>query len=256
MPAPIFKLRCLRARGFYECVLCQSSIDAGQYYYRDDPPPAAKQRGASVRYFCVDCVDNGHLDEQIQLEGDSLRRRDFTQPVVVSWIDINPVVSRLLLNPDDLLKISPDDLENFVCDRLVAMGYEARRIGLVNESDGGIDIVFWNTRGFPFLGAVQVKHHRHERTKTGPKDVRDFAGALQNQPFHLGLVVTNTTFTPMAKWYADNQNGFLRLKDGPDLRKWIQDDFTDIEVWSPFPNKIVLGPNIEIDIPRVWVPPQ
>jgi hypothetical protein len=62
---------------------------------------------------------------------------------------------------------------------------------------------------FPFTGAVQVKHHRSAAITTGPDAVRDLTGAIAAKPFNLGVVITNTTFTPDARWFAENQGNLI-----------------------------------------------
>ncbi len=129
------------------------------------------------------------------------------------------------------------------------MGFEARRTGRANRKDGGIDIFFWNGGPFPVLGAAQVKHHRIKYKSNGPDVIRDFRGVLATHPFQFGVVITNTTFTADAHWFADNQKGLIRLRDGKDLRRWIADEFVTDEFWRMVPAKVEICPGVVIDIP-------
>ena len=129
------------------------------------------------------------------------------------------------------------------------MNFEVRRTGRTNRKDGGIDIYFWNDGPFPIRGAAQVKHHRSVNKSNGSSVLRDFHGAIESHPFQFGVVITNTTFTADARWYANHQPGLIRLRDGEDLRRWIEDDFVTDEFWRAIPSKVELCPGVEIEIP-------
>jgi restriction endonuclease Mrr len=150
-----------------------------------------------------------------------------------------------------MYRITAEQFEDVICDRLLAMGFEARRVGRTNRKDGGIDIVFWNSEPFPVLGAAQLKHHRDRTRRSGPQTVRDFRGVLATHPFQFGVVITNTTFTADARWFADHQQGLIRLRDGQDLRKWIENEFVSEERWRTVPHKIELCPGVTIDVPTL-----
>lgn len=166
----------------------------------------------------------------------------------------------LLEDATRLRQLSDEDFERLVADRLSARGLGVRRIGEARRKDGGIDIVAWPERNpaFPFLLAVQAKHHRTAR-KTGVADVRDFSAALLSggSCFHFGMIVTNTTFTADAKWFAARNERILRLRDLRDLCRWMQDDFVCEEEWREIPDQIELAPGVSISIPKkqLWLPP-
>lgn len=253
MSRAIFQLRMFRARNWYECAFCQSPIEKGQYYYRDDPHPMARyHRGQTVRQICVHCIESDvYLEEQRRTtQLDLPFDEPLIQPVRVVLVDVSQVLlERLRLHPDEIYHISEEHLEELVCERLSVMGFEARRTGRTNRKDGGIDIFFWNGGPFPVLGAAQVKHHRVRNRSNGPDVIRDFRGVIATHPFQFGVVITNTTFTADARWFADHQKGLIRLRDGKDLRKWIADEFVTDELWRTVPAKIELCPGVEIDIP-------
>ena len=209
-------------------------------------------RGQTARQICVHCIKSDvYLEEQrrtdqLDLPFDEL----LIQPIRVELVDVSQVLlERLRLAPDEIYRISEEQLEELVCERLAAMGLEARRTGGTNRKDGGIDIFFWNGGPFPILGAAQVKHHRTWNRSNGPDVIRDFCGVLATHPFQFGVVITNTTFTADARWFANHQQGLIRLRDGKDLRKWIADGFVTDELWRTVPAKIELCPGVEIDIP-------
>jgi hypothetical protein len=250
---PVFQLRIFRARNWYECAFCGSSIRKGEYYYRDDPHPMARyHRGQTARQICVRCID-GDIYVQEERETDQLELpfdKPIVQPVRVQLVDVTRILlERLRVDPGELNRISAAQLQEVACERLSAMGFEARQTGAINRKDGGIDIVFWNRGQFPILGAAQVKHHQDQNKSNGSDVIRDFRGALAVYPFQFGVVITNTMFTADAHWFAENQRGFIRLRDGEDLRRWIRDEFVADELWRAVPRRITLCPGVVIDIP-------
>ena len=90
-------------------------------------------------------------------------------------------------------------------DRLIAMGLEVKRVGgSTYQKDGDIDAVAWpKSLPYPFLLAVQAKHTRLPNRKLGPDPVQGLFGVIKAHNFNTGMVVTNTTFTPDARWFAE-----------------------------------------------------
>ena len=172
-------------------------------------------------------------------------------PLQVQLVGIGPILSEQLAKEPSLLhRISPEEFEEFICDRLFAMGFEPRRVGATNRKDGGVDVVFWPrfSEAFPFLGAAQVKHHRDPNTKEGSATVREFVGTLAGHPFNAGLLVTNTSFSPDAEWFAHQHAKLLRLRDFNDIRRWLFNNFSDEAEWREIPTSIELCPGIIIRI--------
>lgn len=173
------------------------------------------------------------------------------EPIRIRVVGIAPALVRQLAQDPGLVhRLSADEFEEFVCDRFYAMGLEPKMAGGTTQKDGGVDIVFWpRAKGaFPFLGAVQVKHHRDPSASEGPGNVRDFAGAIAGHPFSAGIFVTNTSFTPDARWFADRQAGLVRLRDYPDIRRWMLGDFDDDAEWREMPSSITLCPGVVVKI--------
>lgn len=253
-------LRQTRARKTYYCRLCSSVIWPGNYYFRDEPHPLArKHRGAEVGHVCSKCVlgsDSAFVignppysrpseSQQLTLRfgGEAIVHRTLARVV-----DVTPLlIQRILSNPDELYEITPEQFELVVLDRVRAMGLEATRVGHTYQRDGGIDIVFWpgENSPIPFLGAIQVKHHRSPKRRTGPKAIREMAGVLR-KPFNMGIIITNTSFTPSAHWAAQNERGFIRLRDVHDLRRWLIYKFTDEAEWREMPTEIELCPGVVV----------
>jgi hypothetical protein len=182
------------------------------------------------------------------------------EPYIVTCANFSPQhLQRFVENTERLKQLSPGEFQDLIADRLDHMGLGVQLVGDINRKDGGVDIVAYPNTGcnVPFLLAVQVKHHRKNR-KTGAADVRDLHGVItsRNSPFHIGMLVTNTTFTADAKWVAENNKTLLRLRDIQDLCRWLKDDFVNEYEWREIPTQIELAPGIQLEIPRpkLWLP--
>jgi len=98
--------------------------------------------------------------------------------------------------------------------------------------------------------AIQAKHHRSPKYKTGPGPVRELLGVVQSLPFNAGVLVTNTTFTPDAKWVAQQKPHLMQLRDIYDIRRWLENNFLDECDWRNFPDQIVICPGVVIPLPK------
>jgi hypothetical protein len=167
----------------------------------------------------------------------------------VQLIDISQDILKWLIeDPERMYQMTPEAFEFFIMDRLKAMGMEVRKIGNIYRRDGGIDIIAWPNIPLSYLLGVQVKHHTKQHYKTGPREVRELVGAIAQQPFAFGLLVTNTTFTPNAHWVAQHADYLVRLRDFNDLKRWIIDDFSSDLEWREIPVTLTLAPGVEIKI--------
>jgi len=257
-------LRESRARSQYTCNQCHATIGAGHLYYRHDPHPFARyRRGEPVEYFCYLCVRGsaGPAEPPEQVLDAEQIVLPFGEPAIVlptrvELIDISKrLTERILNNPDEIYSIGPNEFEDLVLDRLTAMGLQPQRVGRNTYArDGGIDIIFCGPSRctFPFLGAVQVKHHRSPLIKTGPAPIDQLVGVLGRGPFSAGIVITNTSFTPSARWVASQRPALLRLRDFADLMRWLKNNFTDEGEWRDIPEEIEVCPGLTVRIrPRV-----
>jgi predicted helicase len=131
------------------------------------------------------------------------------------------------------------------------MGMGIERVGSVYANDGGIDVVAWPEKSatFPFLIAVQAKFHHREYRKTGVKAVLELQSVVRNLPFQAGILVTNTSFTPNAKWVARNRPHLVRLRDHEDLRRWIVGNFLNETEWREIPEFLEYAPG-----KKLWLP--
>ncbi|MFZ0051680.1 MAG: restriction endonuclease [Desulfobaccales bacterium] len=257
-------LRFSRAKYSYSCALCSGPIAKALPYFRDEPHPFARMRGqAKTRQICLTCVlgrKTAHefldsLADKRQLPlGFELNRNGFLKfPPRVELVDISPQILHLLSEePERLRDATPAFFEDLICNRLEAMGYNFERVGAsVFGKDGGVDILAWpRANVVPCLMAVQVKHTALINRKMGPQPVRDLLGAVHTHGFNVGLLVTNTTFTPDALWVAEKRPFLIRLRDFEDLRKWLKDDFLQEHEWRDLPSQIELCPGVFIKLPK------
>jgi restriction system protein len=118
----------------------------------------------------------------------------------------------------------PERFEAIVIDVLAAMGYggghegAARAIG--RAGDGGIDGVIEEDR--LGLDTVYVQAKRWE-ANVGRPTVQAFAGALQGQRAHKGVMITTSDYTTDAKQYAANLATRIVLITGQRLAEMMID---------------------------------
>jgi hypothetical protein len=216
-------------------------IEQGDPYVRLEPFGPTRQGGAEVLHFCRSCSVLARWIQPVEPNHGQLviPFAQHVKPTRVQLVDISKILSaRVLANPNELLQLTAAQFEEFVLERLCAMGLNARLVGGGTfRKDGGIDIVFTppKTFPFPFLGAVQVKHHREPNRKVGPQPLRELLGVIAaNRFLAAGMIVTNTTFTPDAKDFATRSQSILRLRDFQDLMRWVDDNFTDDAEWRKY----------------------
>ena len=146
----------------------------------------------------------------------------------------------LAREPERMRELGAEAFENLVYDRLDNMGFELARVGSgTYRKDGGIDIVAWpRASAIPYLMAVQAKHTGSPHRKISPAPVRDLLGAVQMHGFNIGLLVTNTTFTPDARWVAEQRPLLMRLCDAVDLQRWLRNEYLREQEWRDIPTEI------------------
>lgn len=253
-------LRLSKAQQEYTCDGCGQTIIRRARYFRSEPHPWARRRGqATVRRLCPFCV----LDET-QLAEFYSDMRDLTDwwrenqtedhsiisiPSLVQVVDItSDIITLLAQDPSRLRELSPAAFESLVCNRLTTLGLGVERVGPSTYSkDGGIDIVAWpRSSVFPFLMAVQVKHTRSPERKIGPEPVRSLMGTVQLHGFNAGLLVTNSTFTPDARWAVKQRGVLMRLRDFDDLRRWLREEYVADSEWRGIPKTLELCPGVVV----------
>jgi hypothetical protein len=276
-----------RARNNYQCVSCKRMIPAGSTYFRDEPFPMARYRkGEPVRYYCTKCAPATHWESlplysaarnpyyppashvdrartlfedpsiQASWQGDDLAEAEqrLVVPNRIIVREFTPEILRLLAeSPEELNHLSYEKFECVCEDRLEAMGYECTRVGgSANRRDGGIDIIATRLGApFPYFIAVQVKHHGASGRPTGPAPVRDLHGVVSSLGFNAGMLITNTSFTQGAQWFAARHPFLLKLRDYDDLRKWLLAEFDHEQLyWREIPASIDVGAGIIVSLPR------
>jgi HJR/Mrr/RecB family endonuclease len=251
-------LRLSKAHQEYRCDGCGEAIIRSARYFRSEPHPWARRRGqATTRRLCPFCV----LDEAqlVEFYSDLRELTDWWRktksedravisiPSLVQVVDItSDIIALLAQEPDRLRDLNPAAFEGLVCNRLTTMGLAVERVGPSTYSkDGGIDIVAWpRSSVFPFLMAVQVKHIRSPDRKIGPEPIRSLLGTIQLHGFNAGLLVTNSTFTPDARWAAEQRGVLMRLRDMDDLRRWLREEFVADSEWRGIPKSLELCPGV------------
>jgi len=172
----------------------------------------------------------------------------------VQFENVTPFLLRaLVLDPEEIYRVTPETFEQLICERLDKMGFEVRRVGKnAYHKDGGVDIFAWpRVAPFSFLMAVQAKHHRSPKHTTGSSEVRDLLGVVQAHSFNAGILVTNTTFTPDAQWWTDKQPHLIRLREIEDIQRWLRNDFLKELEWREIPTTIELCPGVTIELPKL-----
>lgn len=159
----------------------------------------------------------------------------------------------LQLHEGNIYKLRPDHFEVLICDRLTAAGFQVSKVGHTFAPDGGIDLIACPRFPvpFPYILAVQAKHHRQALTKTGAGDVQQFAGAIARREIQAGALITNTSFTPDARWLAENASKLLMLRDFRDIQRWLRGNFVDLAERRDLPSEIELGRNIVVKVPKL-----
>lgn len=196
-------------------------------------------------------------DDQNREQGDTfadalraeLRPRDLTARIEV--IDISPqVLQWLQTDPERVRELPPDKFEDLIANRLRAMNLRVEQVGTTFTPDGGIDfLAVPNGCPIPYLLAVQVKHSRRERAVSVPV-VQRMSGIVASHPIDVGLIVTNTRFTEVARWAADQAGKRIRLRDFTDVKRWLQNRFHDVDVYDELPRVVRVTPDLAVPVPR------
>jgi len=224
------------------CSLCEYLIEPSEIFWRGRP-------SSSDRDCLWICTGHLPLNAKGMISEPSADGSAITY-VRADAIDVrNEIIPRLLRDSNAIYCLTPEEFEELVFDRLLAMDLQTFRMGPANRKDGGIDVIFWTRGLFPMLGAVQIKHHRSPQAKVGPADVRELAGAMEGYHFNVGLIITNTSFTEDAKHRADMGTTPIQLRDGEALRNWIADDFA-IEKLEFVSRNAEFCRGIEIHVPQ------
>lgn len=191
---------------------------------------------------------------------DDLSARSYNIVVVDASLRLQPYLKE---DPKRLAKLSPEQLEEFVLERLESFGFQAHGIGSVYRRDGGVDIVAIAPSPIPYILVIQVKSHADPKLRTGLADAQRFYGvgsALTAAPLpcKFGLLVTNTEFTrPALEWMEQEAiANWLRRAAFSELCQWLSGVF----MVRPNPEEDKLssalsipgGPTIELSTGRLF----
>jgi len=163
-------------------------------------------------------------------------------PVFLDW---------LREDPKRISQMTAEKFEDLIQDRLEAMKLNVIKIGNTNTRDGGIDLIAYSESApAPFFIAVQIKHRKTDRP-IGPAVVREFRGSIEHKPLDIGLIVTNTNFSPDAQWVAKNRGKIIRLRGFESLRNWLNSEFHDDVVRDELPDTLELAPGLIVRLPKI-----
>jgi len=250
------------------CAKCQRQRpELYQYISKTRAMDTYRLRAADLKALDVHEVDNPHYKKAAPMQlfmlshirAAAQQKYGSAEPYIVGLKQFdNDRLALFADEPERLLQLTPEQFQFLIANRLDDFGLEVTIVGDVYRKDGGIDIIAVPRNGFPFLLAVQSKHHRRNR-KTPVSDVRDLNGVMQsaNSIFHIGMIVTNTSFTADAQWFAENNSRLIRLRDGRDLCRWMRRDFINDAEYREIPDEITVAPGVTIAIPKteLWIPP-
>ena len=252
-----------RAARNYKCENCECDIARGADHFRHDPYPFDRFGGRNTplvqeprTHWCFECIaatgaevdiTTGRVRVPLVLVSSARTARLLQIRIVSAGQHFADILTK---QPELIYSLSPNQFEELICDRLYDMGLEPRRVGDTFQKDGGIDVLFWPRArsNFPFLGAAQIKHHNRSTIKEGPASVRDLAGVLSTHKINVGMLITNTSFTPDAQWFAKESSPNIRLRDMTDLRRWLSGNYVDLAEWRELPKSIELCPGVVVEI--------
>ena len=199
------------------------------------------ERGRTVLGEYPERVDMSVLEqfpEYVEFRTRSSGRRRVTQPVTAEQLPISTSTPEETIDTaygevrtalaGELLSrlVERDDrfFEDVVLDVLVALGYggskpdAAERVG--RSGDGGIDgVIREDTLGLDAI-YVQAKKWAPDR-HVGPREIREFLGALQDVEATKGIFITTSSFSPEARELARRRR--IVLIDGLELATHMVD---------------------------------
>ena len=113
-----------------------------------------------------------------------------------------------------LMKLHPNDFENYITDMYFKLGYKTEKVG--GSYDGGVDAIA-EKNGIKHY--IQCKKYITSKVSVG--DVRDFAGALMDKLSQgKGIFITTNIFTTEAVKFAEDKP--IELVDGDELLRLVK----------------------------------
>lgn len=168
----------------------------------------------------------------------------------IEVVNLSPILLKWLQkDPARIAKLSPEQFEDLIAERLTHAGLIVTKTGKTNTPDGGIDLIAYpKSSSIPYLLAAQIKHS-HKNQPISADVVRDFRGAITSFPIDVGLLVTNTRFTPNAQWTARQLPKLIRLRSMEDIKIWLANEIDESSILKDFPSSIEVAPGLVIPIP-------
>jgi hypothetical protein len=160
--------------------------------------------------------------------------------------------------PERLCGISPDDFEFVVAELIHKLGFFVHRTGATNRADGGFDFIAYpnEERYQHYLIAGQIKHHRNPQTPTSVSHVRELRGAMATLGVPtVGMLVTNTSFTPAAIAEAGRRPAVIHLRGFPELAQWLVHDSAVHRCRHEMPTSIEIARGLSVQVPRGLLDP-
>jgi HJR/Mrr/RecB family endonuclease len=130
------------------------------------------------------------------------------------------LLARLAESPEDRFRLDPYVFEEVVAELLSRMGYEIRLTP--RSGDAGRDVIAAiGTPAARLLMLVECKKYAAHR-RVGIEPVTRFWSRLFDDHANMAMVVTTSTFQPVAQRFAVSRGYQVSLKDGNDFIGWIR----------------------------------
>jgi HJR/Mrr/RecB family endonuclease len=130
------------------------------------------------------------------------------------------LLRRLAEYPEDRFSINPRIFEETVAELLSRMGYDV--VLTPRSGDKGRDVIAaLATPTAPVLMLVECKRYARDR-KVGPEPISRVWSRLFDDKANMAMVVTTSSFTPVAKEFANARGYQLSLQDGDKYIRWIK----------------------------------
>ena len=158
-------------------------------------------------------------ESPVEIHGEDNNKKETSEDNPVEKLDVaykNIIIDFKKTAPEYIMRKEPSFLENLIKDLLIEI-YEISDPNLVKVTgrtgDGGID-------GECYTDALGVNkiifQAKRWQNSVGPKDIREFGGALDSKRINNGIFVTTSNFTKDAE-FAAKESRKIKLIDGEQL---------------------------------------
>jgi len=130
------------------------------------------------------------------------------------------LVEGLRRQPDSIYDLPPRKFEELVAELLADLGYEVELTPATR--DGGKDILaYMTTPHGKLLCLVEAKKYRRDRP-VGVELVRELYGTLVDADASSAMLVTTSSFSPVARAFQQRHQYKLALRDYGNVVQWIE----------------------------------